>query len=440
MDIISGHNYNWQTYWSGLSIMKNTGDGVFYLEDSLFFYGGQIISCDQLDNNSYPELIFMKWNATQFIGLLYNNNFSDTLFLNTNSSEGANYIASGDIDNNNFRDILFCSNSGQFWGIFYNNGDKTFSFPEFHNLTGYYPLDIACGDLNGDDREDVVVSGQDMEIFYSFPSGFQKEIYPMAQKDMLEITDFNADGYNDLVTAADLSLINITSMVIYKNQSDTNLQVLPEVYFNPGSTDFSVNDINNDELPDISFLSYFPDTSGTGIPDTTSGIYILYNQGNFLLSAPHFIPLNNFGEAWRHFHSADIDGNNYNDLIVVRTFAGHLSGNLEILFNDGKGNFVSTPLNVESINYQDTMASLRCFPNPFADRTQIWYKVNYYAHVKIIFRDISGKEIKLLDLGQKDKGTFQYNLFNNDLVAGIYFYSLILDDKISDTRKMSVVR
>jgi hypothetical protein len=110
------------------------------------------------------------------------------------------------------------------------------------------------------------------------------------------------------------------------------------------------------------------------------------------------------------------------------------------LFNDGQGNFIDDPLTVIQKNDVSSANYISCYPNPFSDRTQIWYKIDYQAHVKIIFRDITGKEIKLVDIGQRDKGTFLYNLTINDLATGIYFYSLVLDDKISDTRKMSVVR
>lgn len=429
MDIISGHNYDWQTHWSGLSIMKNTGDGTFYLEDSLYFTGGQTILCGQLDNNPIHEIVFMKWNTTQFIGILYNNDYSDSLFLNTNSDQGINYTALGDVDNNGLTDILFCSNSGQFWGIFYNNGYRDFSPPEYHYLTGYYPNDICCGDLNGDDRDDVVVCGKDIDIFYSFPMGFQDVKILNAQKSMVKIFDFNGDGYADLLSAEDMFLINITGVIIYQNQNDTNLQGLPEIYFQPSSTDFLVNDFNNDELPDIAFLTEFPDTMGTGIIDTTGGIYILYNQGGFQLSEPHFIPMNNYGEGWRNFYSADLDGNGYNDFAVVRTIYIPLAGNLEILFNDGHGNFVGTPLIVDNQVNINHLTSLQCFPNPFSDFTTFKFEIKQTAQVELSVNDLQGGTIQCL-IHQKLKGG-QYSIQWRGLdkedkpcKPGIYFVCL----------------
>ncbi|MCX6233831.1 MAG: VCBS repeat-containing protein [Bacteroidetes bacterium] len=314
------------------------------------------------------------------------------------------YLALGNIDNNELTDILFCSNSGQFWGIFYNYGYKNFSAPEYHYIIGYYPLGLACGNLNSDGRDDVVIGGQATVIYYSSPSGFQEQILnPMGQKDMFSINDFDGDGDNDLITAAGVPIVDVTSIVIYQNQGDTNLVELPEVYFQPGSSHFFVTDFNNDSLPDIAFLSDYPDTVGTGITDTTGGIYILYNQGGFQLSEPQFVPLNNYGEGWRNFHCADLDGNGFNDIAIVRTIYIPLAGNLEILFNDGNGHFVNTPLGIDNPKHAANFGTMRCYPNPFYETTTFEFEIKQTAQVELSVYDIQGKIIHCL-IHEKLKG------------------------------------
>lgn len=74
-------------------------------------------------------------------------------------------------------------------------------------------------------------------------------------------------------------------------------------------------------------------------------------------------------------------------------------------------------------------------PNPFADQTVI----NYYLpdnsnRAQILFLDQSGKLIKVVDLTEKGQG--QLNVFANDLSNGIYTYSLIVDGKTMETKKM----
>lgn len=440
MDLITGHNYDWFTYWGGISIIENMGYGNFQIKDSLYFYGGQVILSGNLNSNPLPEIIFRKWDTAQFIGLLYDNTYSDTSFLNISSDKPASYMDLGDVDFNGYSDILFASNNGQFWGIFYNYGNRVFSSPEFHYVTDYYPLDIACGDLNGDGREDVAISGQDMEVYYSLPTGFQKTTYPDAQKSMLGILDFDGDGFKDLITGADLSLINITSMVIYRNQADTNLEALPEVYFNPGSTDFCVNDFNGDELPDVAFLSYFPYIGGGG-PDTIGGIYILYNTGDFQVSDPQYVPVTNRGEAWRHFTSADLDGNGYNDFAVVKTLEGPLEGNLELLFNDGKGNFSGNPVGsgVDVTNPQTL--SISAYPNPFTDKTTISLCTQKSCHVDLYVYDLHSRTIQGLVGRQLPMGdhTFQWNGCHSSGDAckpGVYLVTLKIDGRLIQTMKL----
>lgn len=79
-------------------------------------------------------------------------------------------------------------------------------------------------------------------------------------------------------------------------------------------------------------------------------------------------------------------------------------------------------------------------PNPFTGNTQIWYKVEKQANVTISVTDITGKEIQIIEQGLKDKGTYKAAFINSGLTPGTYFYSLIIDGKKSDTKKMVIMR
>lgn len=83
---------------------------------------------------------------------------------------------------------------------------------------------------------------------------------------------------------------------------------------------------------------------------------------------------------------------------------------------------------------------LQNVPNPFTESTQIWYKLDRSANVTISINDLVGKEISHISQGFKNRGTFNVNFINTHLLPGIYLYSLILDGKVSDTKKMSIVR
>ncbi|HWY10052.1 MAG TPA: tail fiber domain-containing protein, partial [Bacteroidia bacterium] len=74
-------------------------------------------------------------------------------------------------------------------------------------------------------------------------------------------------------------------------------------------------------------------------------------------------------------------------------------------------------------------------PNPFAEQTTITYNVpEKYNFAQIIFSTVEGKIIKAVDITKKGKG--QLNVFANDLGTGFYTYTLIVDGKTIDTKKM----
>ncbi|KAF0194913.1 MAG: hypothetical protein FD166_3153 [Bacteroidetes bacterium] len=397
LDIVTGHNYCEQTKWSGIAISENLGSGTYNLKDSLFFYGGQTtLLCCQLDNIANFEIIFRKWLTNQLIGILYNNNYSDTYFLSPNSTDPIHDLTTGDVDNNGLKDIIFCSNEGQYWGVFYNYGYKNFSPPEFHYLQGYYPMSIQCGDLNGDNRDDVVITGQIIEIFYSRTSGFERKALDLeAFKDKVAIIDFNKDGLVDIV-ADNSQVVNSIWTNIYKNTGNEIFTKLDDHFSIPGAGKFSVKDYNNDSLPDIAYLLNFPDTTGTGIIDTIGGIKIFYNLGNFQLSDPQFIPLDNYREGGRNIHSADFDGNGFMDFAIVRISYYPLEYNLELLFNDGNGHFVPNPLGINERNKKSGIASFGCYPNPFSENTTFEYEIQKTALVELSIYSLQGKLIQRL--------------------------------------------
>ena len=76
-------------------------------------------------------------------------------------------------------------------------------------------------------------------------------------------------------------------------------------------------------------------------------------------------------------------------------------------------------------------------PNPTKQSTIIKYSIpQQTAKAAIKITNANGQEIKSINLSQKGNG--EINLQTNDLTAGTYFYSLIVDGKMSDTKKMVI--
>ncbi|MCD4696780.1 MAG: T9SS type A sorting domain-containing protein [Bacteroidales bacterium] len=83
---------------------------------------------------------------------------------------------------------------------------------------------------------------------------------------------------------------------------------------------------------------------------------------------------------------------------------------------------------------------LQNVPNPFSGTTQLWYKLNKEVNVSIKVFDYNGKEIRTFDKGRVKQGAHFVEFNSTGLPSGIYLYSLIINNKVSDSKKMTVVR
>jgi hypothetical protein len=74
-------------------------------------------------------------------------------------------------------------------------------------------------------------------------------------------------------------------------------------------------------------------------------------------------------------------------------------------------------------------------PNPFAESTVITYNIPaFFRHAQIVFSTITGEIIRTLEIKTAGKG--QINVYADNISAGMYTYSLIIDGKRIDTKKM----
>ena len=74
-------------------------------------------------------------------------------------------------------------------------------------------------------------------------------------------------------------------------------------------------------------------------------------------------------------------------------------------------------------------------PNPFNESTLIKFNVpQKYAYAQLIFTTEDGRIIKTVDVSKK--GRNELTVYANDLSSGIYHYTLVVDGKTIDTKKM----
>jgi hypothetical protein len=402
-DLIIGHRTAWQDLNPTITIMKNNKHGIFEITDTSKIFAGyqENIFAIDVNNDSSPDIVtfyldYSSGSIRRYIRVFYNSNgiFENYTDFSLNSSDTFSGITYGDVDGNGYPDLIVSSNGGQLWGVLYNDGNGNFSTPEYNYVTDTYPTGLACGDLNNDGRDDIIVFGAKVEVYFSLSSGFQEVLLCEHQTNGW-IDDFNHDGKTDIICYDDLAMVGLTGVTIFENTGSGNFIKHDEIIFPFSTSKFYLSDFNNDSFSDLLFQLY-----------NKSGHVIFYNQGDFLLGDSTFVAVSDYGEQWRKCCCADLDGNGYNDIVTVRTSYTKIPANVDIKFNDGHGHFVDHPLGIKDNNKSVYLQLLRNFPNPFNNRTTIEFYLT---------------EPTMVDLSIYDtKGNFISCLINNRIGAGLH--------------------
>lgn len=122
-----------------------------------------------------------------------------------------------------------------------------------------------------------------------------------------------------------------------------------------------------------------------------------------------------------------------NQLAALTQSVNSCCSNTSIRTTGITGNSINET-NIE-LSDKDVITLSQNVPNPYAEQTTITYNVpEQYGFAQIIFKTVDGKIIKAVDITKKGKG--QLNVFASDLSQGLYMYTLVVDGKVIDTKKM----
>lgn len=454
-DIIIGHKTMWGDSNTTISILYNRNDGTFITIDTSIVFSGyqENIFSKKVDNNIYPDIVsffsdFSSGSPDRYIRIFYNDYgyFNYFLDFSLNNIETFSNIIYGDIDNDNDTDIIVASHNGQFWGVLYSDGTGQLSTPQYYNLD-YHPGDIACGDLNNDGRDDIAICGLKLEIYISHPNNFQKilidEPHYMGN---VKIADMNNDGYNDLITETWYVPGSDKDISIYFNNGQLNFNYVYVRSITEAASELFIADLNNDNFPDVIYnVSYYYPNSLY----ETYHTYILFNNGDRTLQAPvHYQTY--YGDSIGYVQSiksfaADLDINNYNDIITVNY--SYNESSVHILYNDGTGQFIEDPPNGMPPNGNQIISDFELYqnyPNPFNNETIISYYLKNPTFIELTIHNINGELVKIYKLPPTTVGLQKIywdgtNSEGKGVSSGVYVYTLrVKGNNIS--KKMLLVR
>ncbi len=419
LDIVIKHSINAQTEWGGIYMMQNDGYGHFeYLNSAFDTAIAWTIYSDTIISKTYPDIVYHSNDSIVFLSRDGDDYFRIQSYVGGGSK--VNDFDLGDVDGNGHLDVVFISNNHHYWGLIFNQGDSSFTAPGYYDVD-YPPTDIACDDLNDDNREDIVITGASSEIYFSNDTGF--EMQPLQHNaGHVRITDLDNDNYKDIITFSDAYFMSFVHL--YENLGNNVFDTVNDFNVPEGCSDFFVTDFNNDSLPDALFLTY--DTDG-------NSLLLYFNLGDFQFGHEKIIKLDNYGESRRFMHCADMDGNGYEDILITRQVfdTAYAPSYLEILFNDGHGNFVENPLtSVQTSDFKHQTSNLNCYPNPFSDRVKIEYILVKEHKTELNIYNMHGQKIKTLVDKTLQKGKYKTTWDGTDkngkeVSSGVYIISLV---------------
>jgi photosystem II stability/assembly factor-like uncharacterized protein len=80
------------------------------------------------------------------------------------------------------------------------------------------------------------------------------------------------------------------------------------------------------------------------------------------------------------------------------------------------------------------------YPNPFNPKTNFGFRIAGFGLVELKIFDITGKEIAVILSDELSAGEYKADWNASGFSSGVYFYSLIIDGKMIDTRKMVLIK
>ncbi|MBK7447495.1 MAG: SBBP repeat-containing protein [Ignavibacteria bacterium] len=80
------------------------------------------------------------------------------------------------------------------------------------------------------------------------------------------------------------------------------------------------------------------------------------------------------------------------------------------------------------------------YPNPFNPETVIRYQLTSSSFASVVVCDVLGNEVKTLLSNTKPAGNYEVEFNGGYLPSGIYFYSLLIDGNVIDTKRMILLK
>lgn len=229
---------------------------------------------------------------------------------------------------------------------------------------------------------------------------------------------------------------------------------------NSGFNWFQQANFLNEDLVDVYFtnaLTGWIHGGPTGIYKSTNGgtnwdtvsnalgyglgkIFFINPNKGWIGRAFNKMLVTNDGQTWGYQSTPAFT--NYS-VYFTDTLKGWAGTNILIHTTDGGG----PPVGIQQIGTEipTDYKLYQNYPNPFNPVTNIKYSImpnvkGKMSRVELSIFDITGKEVKKLVDKDQSAGTYLVDWNASGFSSGVYFYSLMIEDNLIDTKKMLMIK
>jgi len=130
---------------------------------------------------------------------------------------------------------------------------------------------------------------------------------------------------------------------------------------------------------------------------------------------------------------------NYNGIYFTDSLTGWAAGDSGVILKTTTGG-VLTGFSNSSSEIPDQCYLSQNYPNPFNPVSKINFGLPRHGQVSLKVYNVLGNEVVTLVNESRPAGSYEVNFDGSNFPSGIYFYDLVVDGKIIDTKRMLLLK
>jgi photosystem II stability/assembly factor-like uncharacterized protein len=178
------------------------------------------------------------------------------------------------------------------------------------------------------------------------------------------------------------------------------------------------------------------DTISSPVNIMLSGLSVIDANNIFIGGINGFIGFSsNSGQSW---NLQNTGGSDINSVYMRSVDSGWAVGANGFIHKLSKG---LTQITEWENKIPNAFSLSQNYPNPFNPMTTIEFGLVKSAKVSLKIYDITGREIETMFNGfEMNPGTVKYRFDGTNFSSGVYFYSLVVDGNLVDTKRMAIIK